>query len=398
MHIIIIKYNSIAKMSFSIIYYILLATLILSLIIQLGFYLIPYTAILRRVRNIKKGNVAHTVEQPPVSVIICARNEGENLQRFLPLVLEQNYNNYEVIIVNDGSNDDTEKIIKNLQKNYHNLYITNIPQETRIISHKKLAITVGVKAAKNEILLFTDADCRPLTPNWITTMVRNFDGQTEFVLGHGNYYREKGFISSLISYDTLTIAMQYMGFALLGHPYMGVGRNMAYRKSTFFRLKGFAGFLHIPSGDDDLLINAFGKKYNTRVEPSLEAETLSLPKTTFKDWYYQKLRHLSTVDVYKSGSKMWIGLEPLSRGLFYLTMLLLITLGYNNPIILTIAIASFLSRLLIQLTIINLTANVYNDKKFGLSIIIFDIILPLITLYILTIGKIFRRKAKFIWK
>lgn len=385
-------------MSLSIIYYILFSILTLSLVIQLGFYFIPYTAILRRVRSIKKGNVAHTVEQPPVSVIICARNEGENLSRFLPLVLEQDYLDYEVIIVNDGSCDDTEDIIKDLQKVYHNLYITNIPQETRIISHKKLAITVGVKAAKNEILLFTDADCRPLTSNWIKTMVRNFDNQTEFVLGHGNYYREKGFISSLISYDTLTIAMQYMGFALLGHPYMGVGRNMAYRRSTFFRLKGFAGFLHIASGDDDLLINAFGKKHNTRIEPSCEAETLSLPQNTFRDWYYQKLRHLSTVDVYKSGSKMWIGLEPLSRGLFYLTTLLLVILGYNNPIILAIALGAFLLRFLIQFSIINLTAKAYKDKGFGLSIILFDIILPLVTLYILTIEKIFHRKAKFIWK
>ncbi len=382
----------------SITIYILLSILILSFTIQLGFYCIPYTAILRRTRKIKKGNVPHSVDQPPVSVIICAKNEGNNLHRFLPLVLEQDYANYEVIIVNDGSCDDTEEIIKDLQKVYHNLYITNIPQETRIISHKKLAITVGVKAAKNEILLFTDADCRPLTPDWITTMVRNFDDQTEFVLGHGNYYRERGFISKLISYDTLTIAMQYMGFALLGYPYMGVGRNMAYRRSTFFRLKGFAGFLHIASGDDDLLINAFGKKHNTRIEPSKEAETLSLPKATFRDWYYQKLRHLSTVEVYKSGSKMWIGLEPLSRGLFYLTILLLTIFGYNNPIVLAIAAGSFLLRFLIQYTIINLTARVYNDKRFGLSIILFDILLPLTTLYILTIDKIFRRKAKFIWK
>ena len=382
----------------TIITYIFLSILILSLIIQLGFYFIPYTAILRRTRKIKKGDVPHTVEQPPVSIIICARNEGDNLHRFLPLVLEQNYEDYEVIVVNDGSCDDTEEIIKDLQKVYHNLYITNIPQETRIISHKKLAITVGVKAAKNEILLFTDADCRPLTPNWITSIVRNFNDQTEFVLGHGNYYREHGFISKMVSYDTLTIAMQYMGFALLGYPYMGVGRNMAYRKSTFFNHKGFAGFLHVASGDDDLLINAFGKKHNTRIEPSLEAETLSLPKTTFRDWYYQKLRHLSTVDVYQSSSKMWIGLEPLSRGLFYLTILLLTIFNYNNPVILSIVISSFLLRFLTQFIIINLTAKTYKDKGFGLSIILFDILLPLINLYILTIGKIFRRKAKFIWK
>lgn len=378
--------------------YILFSILALSLIVQLGFYLIPYTAILRHKRQARKGNVPHTVERPPVSIIICARNEGDNLKRFLPLVLEQDYENYEVIIVNDGSCDDTEEIIKDLQEDYHNLYITNIPQETRIISHKKLAITVGAKAAKNEILLFTDADCRPLTPDWISMMVRNFDDNTEFVLGHGNYYRLPGFISQMVAYDTLTIAMQYMGFARLGYPYMGVGRNMAYRRSTFFNNKGFAGFLHVASGDDDLLINAFGNSRNTRIEPSLDAETLSLPKTTFKDWYYQKLRHLSTVGVYQSGSKMWIGLEPLTRGLFYLSVILLLALAYTSPFAVVVAISAFVLRFVIQFTIINLTAKSYNDKPFGLSILLFDIILPLLTLYILTIGKLFQRKTKFFWK
>ncbi len=378
--------------------YILFAVLLLTFIIQLGFYLIPYTAILRYNRRLRKGNVPHVVEQPSVSIIICARNEGNNIKRFLPLVLEQNYHDYEVIIVNDGSCDNTDDVIKELQKDYDNLYVTNIPQETRIISHKKLAITVGVKAAKNEILLFTDADCRPLTPDWISSIVRNFDSNTEFVLGHGNYYREPGFISRMVSYDTLTIAMQYMGFALLGHPYMGVGRNIAYRRSTFFKNKGFAGFLHVASGDDDLLVNAFGKKHNTRIEPSLDAETLSLPKTTFKDWYYQKLRHLSTVDTYNSNSKMWIGLEPLSRGLFYASIILLIALFYSTPWIIASAIGVFMLRYVIQYIIINKTAKVYNDKTFGLSIILFDIVLPLFTLYLLTINKIFKRKTKFYWK
>lgn len=381
-----------------IIIYVLLSILTFAFVVQLGFYLIPYTAILRHKRQSQKGNVPHTVERPPVSIIICARNEGENLKRFLPLVLEQDYENFEVIIVNDGSCDDTEDIIKDLQDIYHNLYITNIPQETRIISHKKLAITVGAKAAKNEILLFTDADCRPLTPDWITMMVRNFDNNTEFVLGHGNYYRLPGFISQMVAYDTLTIAMQYMGFAKLGYPYMGVGRNMAYRRSTFFNNKGFAGFLHVASGDDDLLINAFGKGHNTRIEPSLDAETLSLPKTTFKDWYYQKLRHLSTVDVYQSGSKMWIGLEPLTRGLFYLSVILLIAFAYISPLAAIVALCAFVLRFAIQLIVINLTAKSYNDKPFGLSILAFDIILPLLTLYILTIGKLFQRKTKFFWK
>ena len=327
---------------------------ILVFIIQLYYYLRYYRVVLRRSRKERKGKIDFSVERPGVSVIICAHNEAENLQYFLPLFLEQNYRNYEVIVVNDGSWDDSEEVLRNYCELYPHLYYTNIPKSTRIISHKKLAITMGVKAAKHDILLFSDADCRPMSPYWIEEMVRNFTNETEFVIGYGGYYANKSLLSKMICYDTQSIAMQYLGFAWAGSPYMAVGRNMAYRKDTFYRLKGFAGFLHIPSGDDDLLINAAGNSKNTRIETNYNSITMSLPKQSFRDWIKQKRRHLSTSSVYTEKSKAKLIIEPLSRALFYAGFILLLSIG---EIWLSLfAILFFFIRWIFKISIYNCTA------------------------------------------
>jgi cellulose synthase/poly-beta-1,6-N-acetylglucosamine synthase-like glycosyltransferase len=258
-----------------------------------------------------------------------------------------------------------------------------------------MALTVGIKAAKNDILLLTDADCRPASKDWITNIVRNFDDKTDLVLAHGAYFKQKGFVGKLIGYDTFTIALQYMGFALAGKPYMGVGRNLAYRRRTFFENKGFASHLKLQSGDDDLFVSEVATNKNTRVEISPESLTYSVPKRTFRSWYVQKLRHLTTSPYYKAGIKMRIGIETFSRFVFYAT--LLIALLFNN-MWLSIAVGIiFLLRYIMQLIIINKTAKRMNEQRFYLSILIFDILLPLINLYILLFSKK-KKRSIIIWE
>lgn len=374
-----------------------LAVLIVTFGIQLFFYLKYYTIILRRKRAERNGKITFNETKPPVSVIICSKNEEENLKKFLPSVLEQNYPIFEVILVNDGSNDDSESILAIYRQKYPHLYTTSIPSQAQVISHKKLALTIGIKAAKYDILLFTDADCQPVTKDWISSMVRNFTDKTEFVLGYGGYYSEKGLVSRIVSYDTQFIAMQYLGFADAGKPYMGVGRNMAYRKSTFFNGKGFSGMLHIPSGDDDLFVNARSNKTNTRIECSPESITLSVPKKYFREWTYQKMRHLSTSKFYKSSSKNIIGIEPFTRGLFYISALLLLLFNWQNQIILFSTVGILVARLILQEIIYNMTAQKLNNRKCFILLPFFDIVLPLITLYLLSVGKLFYKRQNYSW-
>ncbi len=219
----------------------------------------------------------------PVSVIICARNEEENLRNFLPKVLEQEYPGFEVIVVNDCSDDDSYNVLGEYLQKYPSLHVSNITKDPKFTHNKKFAQFIGIKAAQNEILLFTDADCCPESQKWIETMVSHFDDKTDFVLGYGGYFATKGLLNKYIRYDSMVIAMQYLGMAIRGIPYMGVGRNLAYRRSVFFEKKGFGNYSHLASGDDDLFVNANALKTNTSLEFRKESHTRSVPASSIEE-------------------------------------------------------------------------------------------------------------------
>ena len=178
--------------------------------------------------------------------------------KFLPSVLEQEYPDYEVIVVNDCSEDNSYDVLGILLEKYPNLKISTINKDPKFTHNKKFAQFIGIKAAKNELLLFTDADCKPVSNRWLEYMTSHFDEKTNFVLGYGGFFSKGGLLNKYIRYDCMFIAMQYLGMALRGVPYMGVGRNLAYRRSVFFRNKGFGSHNHIVSGDDDLMVNSIG--------------------------------------------------------------------------------------------------------------------------------------------
>ena len=382
--------------SFTLIELIAFGILCLAFFYQLYFYLRYVNGVLRLRSRINKDKIDFLTEQPPVSVIICAKDEADNLRQFLPFVLQQEYPDFEVIVINDGSTDETDSLLNDLSVEYQNLRTTFVPVGANNLSTKKLGLTLGIKAAKNELLLFTDADCMPEDNKWIARMARNFSQDTEFVLGYGAYLNKKGFLNRLITYDTLFIALQYMGMAIARKPYMGVGRNMGYRKTTFFANKGFASNLNLISGDDDLFVNKASNKQNTKVEIAPDSITWSKPNTTFSGWFFQKERHLSVSSYYKGSSKFRLAFEPMTRGLFYLALILTCIVG--NLITLIAAAVLFVTRLVIQLIIVNKSSRHFGERKYLFTLPLFDIFLPLINLYLLTIGRIASRGKTVRWK
>lgn len=355
----------------------------IAFVVQLYYYLFFYLRI-ARYKITKEEN-----KQFPVSIVICAKDEAENLESFLPEILEQDYPDFEVIVVNDGSTDETSNVLKQFDNKYKNLYVTTIPENTKSRQGKKLAVTIGVKAAKNEWILLTDADCRPTSTHWISSMQNNFTDKTDLVLAYGGYMQQKGFLNKLIRFDSLFIAMQYLGFALAGKPYMGVGRNLAYRKSVFFKSKGFASHLKIKSGDDDLFVNKIANKENTRIEISPDSFTRSVPEKKFRSWYYQKKRHLTTGKYYRTKDKILLGTELLSRILLYI--LFILGLVYTNFLIFFSAI--FFVRLILQLVTYYYASVKFNEQKVFYLGIIFDFILPMIN-FIIILGNIRLRKRR----
>ena len=322
------------------------------------------------------------VQLPAVSVIVCAHNEYDNLQDYLSILLEQDYPCYEVIVVDDSSEDGSDLLLERWSRQYGNLYHTFVPRGARVLSNKKLALTIGIKAAHHDYLLLTDADCRPESKFWIREMMQGFaNQQTEVVLGFSPYFEKKGLLNHLIGYDTLFNGLQYMGMARAGKPYMGVGRNLAYKRETFFSVGGFKGLLGNRAGDDDLFVNRIANAANTVVVNNPNSIVWSVPKTTWREWFHQKRRHLSVSPQYRTRSKIQLTLEPLSRGIFYASVLVSAIIGSIELV--SIALALFLLRLLVQLLIINVSARRLNMRRYGLGLIVYDIILPLITLYIM---------------
>ncbi len=309
----------------------------------------------------------------PVSVIICAKNEAENLQKFLPLILTQNYPNYEVVVVNDCSEDDSELILAGLKEKYSHLYYTNIPIDRKFRHGKKLALTIGIKAARNEYLVLTDADCYPRSEHWLSEMMKGFNNsERDIVLGVGCYKKERGFTNLLTRYDTFFTAIQYLGFALSGNPYMGVGRNLAYKKKLFVKNNGFRNHSHILSGDDDLFVHEVANKNNVSIVIRPNAQTLSIAPESLKQWKNQKSRHLSTAPYYKFNIKTELISESLSRQLLiYLGIILIII---NTFVIFTAV--TIIIKYLIQFFFWKRISKKLSQKRFELKMFIFDIIHP----------------------
>ncbi|MCO4291414.1 glycosyltransferase [Solitalea sp. MAHUQ-68] len=270
----------------------------------------------------------------PVSIIICARNESENLQKNLPAILEQDYPDFEVVVVNDCSYDNSKDILEEFQLKYKNLRIVHLEEDDKYKHGKKFALTLGIKASKHELLLLTDADCLPNSNRWISKMMENYNGQTEIVLGYSPYARQSGFLNKFIRFETFMTALNYFSFAIAGKPYMGVGRNLSYRKELFFKNKGFASHMHLPSGDDDLFVNAHANAVNTRIEISEEASMLSEPKRNFSDFWRQKRRHMSVGKLYKPYHKIMLSIRTITTLIFYGVVIASLILKVNHQLIL----------------------------------------------------------------
>lgn len=271
----------------------------------------------------KEENCSEDDEALGVSVIIAAKNEADNLIAFLPKILSQEYPNFEVVVVDDHSTDNTWKTLKEMVRENKKLSIHQLPKAQ---NGKKKALQLGISKAKHPNLLFTDADCYPASDRWIKEMIKN-KKEKSIVLGYGRYEKRKGILNKLIRYDTLYTGIRYLSFAYAGKPYMGVGRNLLYTRQIYHASEAFEKHQKIAFGDDDLLINEMSSNSNTSVSISPNSHTLSLPSSSFKAFFFQKLRHLGAGKFYKVSDKLRLVMEGLGRAIFLLSGIVLLLMG-----------------------------------------------------------------------
>jgi poly-beta-1,6-N-acetyl-D-glucosamine synthase len=331
---------------------------------------------------------------PAVSVIICAKNEFHNLEKFLPIVLEQDYPDFEVILVNDFSQDESYFLLKSLEEKYSHFKVIHLRENVNFFEGKKLALAVGIKSAKNNIVLLTDADCKPSGENWIKSMCSQFSDHTEIVIGYGGYIVMPGLLNKLIRFDTLSIAMQYMGMALAGSPYMGVGRNLAYKKDLFFKTGGFTSHYRVKSGDDDLFVNQASTKKNTAINLHPDGMTFSEPKKSFSSWFSQKKRHLSTGKYYMTSDKIRLGIQVFSNSMFYILFIACMVL-IQSPLFLILVLGIFVIRTISLVLLYYNAGKRFMERKLFLYSPIFDVVFLFLN-PVFALSNLFYRKNK--WK
>ncbi len=288
------------------------------------------------------------VKRPdPVSVIIAAKNEAENLKRFIPLIMKQEGVEFEVVVVNDCSWDETQDVLNDFEEKYDNFRFTAFCENGDFQGGKKLAISLGIKAAKYPNLVFTDADCYPMSDDWLRQMASALM-RKKIVLGFSPYRTEAGLLNDLIRYDAYKIGLTYLSFARSGIPYMGVGRNMGYHSYLFFDQKGFSSHMHLDSGDDDLFINQIAHSKNTATLYTPESVLVSLPKKTLKDWVRQKRRHLTTSSEYRFGHQVLLTLLPFSQWIFIGAFIVLLVFNYKLEWVLAIFLVKWIMQAVIH--------------------------------------------------
>lgn len=326
----------------------------------------------------------------PISVIVCAKNEAENLKKNIPLWLDQDYPDFELILIDDASSDDTREVIESFAKENEKVHTVIIENNETFWSNKKYSMTLGIKRAYNKRMLFTDADCSPASDQWIRLMTASLDKDTQLVLGYGAYERRKGLLNTLIRYETFITGVQYFSYALAGMPYMGVGRNLAYTSELFYENRGFMSHMNIPSGDDDLFVNESATPENTDICVNPEAFTYSVPKTSFKEWFRQKRRHISTAAYYKPRHRIMLTVYYLSNLLFWLlTAACLIFIDWKIPV------AILIFRCILQYIFVGNATKLLKENKLLPYLPVLDVLLVFLQLTIFISNKLAKPKR---WK
>lgn len=359
--------------------WIALGILLCCFLVQLFYYLFFYNRPYRYQKK-KTDDIVVDDALPPVSVIVSSKNCADELERNLPHILEQDYPKFEVIVVNSGSTDETDMVLKAASLKYPNLYHTYVPDEADATHEKKLALTLGVKAAKYDCLLFTEAYCKPRSKNWIRNFGTEFLHGKEVVLGFNHLdIPPKTALRGFMLYDNLIFQLKFLSMAILRHPFMGNGKNLAYRKELFFKNKGFSPVLNWEGGEDDLYVNRIAPRKKTGVVVSKESITETDLVQHFHDWRSLKSGYLHSKKYYKGFSARIFGVETFSKYLFYILVVLAIVTGSvsGNYLFTAFALLLFFIRYAVQWNVIRSASQLFDTGKFHINLLLYDLFQPL---------------------
>lgn len=332
-------------------------------------------------------------ELEPVSIVLCARNAYEYLIELIPVLLNQSYPEFEIVVVNDCSDDDTEEYLKNLERLEPRIKPVQLKQHLNFFNGRKFPLSMGIKSAKNDIIVLTDCNCMPVNEQWLRSVVNRYNRNTEIVIGYSPYVQKKSTLNRLMRFDSLQNGLLYLSAALHRHPYMGVGKNLSYRKELFYRNKGFISHYRTSVGDDDLFISQVATKKNTEVLIDAENAILTTPVSSFKLWMRQKSSRYSTVSKYNLRARFSLSLFYATQLLFYVSFIALLcmkpafSIGSGTAFFIPILVFFFLLRSGSQFIIYHNAAKRLGEKGLLPGLMAYDFLFAFLTPWLRLMGR-----------
>ncbi len=338
-----------------------------------------------RVAFYKPGKQILTAERPPVSIILSARNEYETLQHTLPQILSQDYPDYEVIVVNDCSEDDSEVLLASLQHQYPHLVYRNIVKDNIFTHSKKMAIGVGIKASQHDLCLLIDADCFPESSQWLKGMQQFFTPKIGVVLGYTRLLPKVN--KRWIRADRFMQALHYLGSALMHRPYMGVGSNMAFRKQLFYDNKGFDMRLTKNLREDRLFVNQVATSDNTAVAIMPDVVTVSTLKITRQLWFMQRCEELRSFALFEKMPRYPGLFESIVRFCYYIVMVVAIINFATLPAALFGLLAVEVIRVFLWSIVLLKSLRKLGEKGLWFSLLCWNFIYPIVHIAVMLASK-----------
>lgn len=341
----------------------------------------------------KKDKTKSDDQLEPVSVVVCARDAYEYLQDLVPVLLTQDYPDYEIVIVNDCSEDETDEWLKDIERREPKIKPVQLRQHLNFFNGKKFPLSMGIKSAKNDLIVLTDVNCLPTNSQWLRSVVHSYGNNTEVVIGYSPYFNKKGVFNQIMRFDAVQYAMQYLSAALNKHPYMGIGTNLSYRKELFYRHKGFTSHYTTSVGDDDLFISQVAKGKNTEVLIDAENAILTTPPHKFGMWTHIKSSRYSTIPQYDVKAKASSALFTWSHFLFYASFIALMllkpafALSIGAVYYIPILVFFFLLRYGSQMVIYHGATKRLGEKGLLPGLIVYDLLFAFLTPILRLMGR-----------
>ena len=386
-------------LNFSIVQIVLLALLFFLLCVELLYLYVIYNRVASYTRAASMGKVQYADVLPSVSVVVYAHaEEGERVLQLLPRLVAQEYPCYEVIVVNDGTTEELQKAISLYECDYYNVYQTFVPDKVCNVSRKKLGITLGVKAAKNDVVVITDANCMPQGNEWLKCMARNFVPGVDVVLGYTRMaYDENEKRGYYKVFDRMLLSLRFLAFAVMKHPYMGMGSNLAYRRDSFFANKGFSAHLNLHFGDDDLLVNEIANRKNTRIEVSPESIVESFHYDKSEAWSELRMRYNFTSKYLRTCSKPVFAVEAVLHLLVWLAFAAALVVALPNVLLAIAAVVIMLLYWIFTWRVFLRASRLLGERCAVGLVPLFYLVRPCYSLYYSIVGKSYN-KSNFTWQ